>query len=412
MFAINRDFAPPFKLIAPYFIIGVLFYLLSSLFAFSLDISSIGYMNPSIIAWVHLFLLGFIMMIIFGAMAQLVPVVLENGHFAVDFYYIIWPLLLCGTLMMAYGFIFSPLVLPFGGVTVLIAMLTFLFDTLMTIRKIEKKLNFTMVSVIIANIFLLLGVVFGIVLALGYAGMISINLTDLLRGHVYLVVVGYIVTTIFGLSMVLIPMFGLSHHFSWRPIKTALVLMSIGVLSVATSSLFDLTILSYAGYFLSVLSLLFYLYQMFVLYKTRARKEHDVYAKSLYVSHASLVGSFVLGVSYIFNQNEAMIFVIGWLIFTGFFGFMITGHLYKIVPFLVWFERFSPLVGKEKVPMLANMIPVKSAKSQVLFSALGVLIGAYGLLLSNNNLFKVGVLFLCIGGIFLLRNLIYIIRFK
>lgn len=412
MFAINRDFAPPFKLIAPYFIIGVLFYLLSSIFAFSLDISSIGYLSPSVIAWVHLFLLGFIMMTIFGAMAQLVPVVLENGHFAVDLYYIIWPLLLFGTLMMAYGFIFSPLVLPFGGLTVLIAMLTFLFDTFMTIRKIEKKLNFTMISVIIANIFLLLGVVFGIVLALGYSGMISINLTDLLKGHVYLVVMGYIVTTIFGLSMVLIPMFGLSHHFSWRPIKTALVLMSIGVLSVAISSLFDLLALSYLGYLLSALSLLLYVFQMFVLYQTRARKEHDVYVKSLYVSLTSLVSSFLLCIFYIFSKSEAMILVTGWLIFTGFFGFMISGHLYKIVPFLVWFERFSPLVGREKVPMLADMIPIKSANFQVLFSALGVFIGAYGLLLSNNDLFKVGVSFLCIGGIFLLRNLIYIIRFK
>lgn len=41
----------------------------------------------------HLFLLGFVMMIIFGAMAQLIPVVLEAGHTVMDAYYVIFPLL-------------------------------------------------------------------------------------------------------------------------------------------------------------------------------------------------------------------------------------------------------------------------------------------------------------------------------
>jgi hypothetical protein len=294
----------------------------------------------------------------------------------------------------------------------LIAMLAFLLDTLMTVRKIKEKLNFAMVSVIIANTFLFAGVLFGIVLALGYAGMISINLTLLLKGHLYLVVGGYIVVTIFGLSMVLLPMFGLSHHFSWRPIKTALVLMSTGVLSVAMASLFESAVFAYIGYLFSMLSVLLYLYQVFILYQTRARKDHDVYAQSLYVSHASLIGSLSLGLYYILSDNEAVMLAAGWLVFTGFFGFMVTGHLYKIVPFLVWFERFSPLVGKQKVPMLSEMIPLKGAYVQLWFSAIGVLIATFGLLLGSNDFFKSGISFLSVGGIFLLQNLISIMRFR
>ena len=69
------------------------------------------------------------MMIIFGAMAQLVPVVLEVGHFAVDLYYIIYPLLFIGTIFMAYGFLYSPTLLPYGGVIVLISLSIFIFET-------------------------------------------------------------------------------------------------------------------------------------------------------------------------------------------------------------------------------------------------------------------------------------------
>ncbi len=112
MVNITREFAPPFKLIAPYFIIGTLFYLISNFLLFIIDVEQITTSQDLyIISWTHLFLLGFVMMIIFGAMAQLIPVVLEKGHFSIDFYYIIYPLLSFGILMMAYGFIDSQLML-------------------------------------------------------------------------------------------------------------------------------------------------------------------------------------------------------------------------------------------------------------------------------------------------------------
>ena len=102
--AVSQDFAPPFKLIAPYFVIGIFSFVLSALFLFGFDVESLTNMDNTTLSWVHIFLLGFVMMIIFGAMAQLVPVVLEVGHFAVELYYIIYPLLFIGTILMGYGF--------------------------------------------------------------------------------------------------------------------------------------------------------------------------------------------------------------------------------------------------------------------------------------------------------------------
>ena len=122
MVNISKDFAPPFKLIVPYFIVGTLIYLLCALLTLGFNVSKINYLDVSVLSWVHLFLLGFVMMIIFGAMAQLVPVVLEVGHWAVELFYIIWPLLLIGTLLMGFGFYVNTGFLPYGGTLVLVAI--------------------------------------------------------------------------------------------------------------------------------------------------------------------------------------------------------------------------------------------------------------------------------------------------
>lgn len=409
--AISQDFAPPFKLIAPYFIIGMISFVFSTLLLFGFDIQSLSSMDNTTLSWVHIFLLGFVMMVIFGAMAQLVPVVLEVGHFAVELYYIIYPLLFIGTIMMGYGFLSSPALLPYGGIVVLISLLIFVLETFLTISKV-KKLNLVMSSVLLANTFLFLGLIFGIMMALGYAGTINIDVLSLLKAHIYLVLAGYVGVTIMGMSLVLLPMFWLSHSFSWKPVTYALYIVSFGVILVMFSSLFHSTVLEYSGYGLTLLALCLYFYQVYIIFKTRVRMDKDIYLKSLIFSYASLFVTIIMGIVYIFIPSQSLLLAIGWLLFLGFITFIINGHLYKIVPFLVWYQRFSPLIGKQKVPMLADMVPVKSSKFQFMFTALGVSIGVFAILFVSNEIFKVAVSFLFIGSVFMLKDLLFMINFK
>jgi len=409
--AISQDFAPPFKLIAPYFIIGVITYVMSLFLLFGFDIQNISNLDSSTVAWVHIFLLGFVMMVIFGAMAQLVPVVLEVGHFAVELYYVIYPLLFVGSGMMAVGFEFYPELLPYGGVVVLISLLIFVFETFMTISKVQR-FNLVMASVAIANSFLFIGLIFGIVMALGYAGVINVDISTLLRGHIYLVLVGYVGVTIMGMSMILLPMFWLSHSFSWKSVTYALWIISFGVVSVALSAILDSQVLAYLGYTLSLVAFFLYFYQMYLIYKTRVRVENDIYFRSMIFAYINLWIILLLGVIYLFNPSQNLLLGIGWMILFGFIAQMISGHLYKIVPFLVWYERFSPYVGKKKVPMLADMLPKRSANLQFIFSVSGVVIGFVSVLARNNEMFHVGISFLSMGSVFVLKDLIYMIRFK
>ena len=411
LMAVSQDFAPPFKLIAPYFIIGAIFFVINSILLLGIDVSSLTSLDSTTLSWVHMFLLGFVMMIIFGAMAQLVPVVLEVGHFAVELYYVIYPLLLIGTILMGYGFMASPALLPYGGIVVLISLLIFVLETFLTINKV-KKLNLVMMSVLLANTFLFLGLIFGILMALGYAGTISIDAVSILKAHIYLVLAGYVGVTIMGMSLILLPMFWLSHSFSWKPVEYALWTISSGVIFVMSSAIFDNFLLEYIGYLLTISALILYFYQIYVIYKTRVRLDKDIYLYSLLFSYSSLLLSLIMGVIYLVNPSENLLLTIGWVLFLGYITFIINGHLYKIVPFLVWYERFSPLIGKQKVPMLADMVPVFSAKFQFIFTASGVIIGGFGVLLGSNDIFKAGISFLVVGSIFMIKDLLFMINYK
>lgn len=408
---VATSFAPPFKLISPFFIIGTLVLGACVVLLFGVDTEAFHYLDNRVLAWVHLFLLGFVMMIIFGAMAQLVPVVLEVGHFAVELYYVIYPLLLIGTLMMFFGFWWYPLLLSFGGVVAFIAFGIFLLETFLTIFKV-KKINFIFFTVLVANISLLLGLLVGIVMALGYGGLVAVDIFSLLKSHVYLVFIGYVCVTIMGMSLVLLPMFWLSHNFSWNYVKSALGLLILSFFCLIFGSFMQQNLVEKIGYFLSLIAFVLYFLQVFIIYKKRVRMEKDIYLKSMLFSYFCLFVSFFLGFIYIFYPLEKVLMVLAWFGMVGFVLFMIVGHLYKIIPFLVWYERFSLHVGKKKVPMLADMVPTKSANLQFIFNALGILVVAFGIFIKINLIFKVGVVFLTIGVMIFMQNIFFMINFK
>ena len=111
------------------------------------------------------------------------------------------------------------------------------------------------------------------------------------------------------------------------------------------------------------------------------------------------------------SSSEQILLSAVWFFIMGFVTFLINGHLYKIVPFLVWFERYSPLVGKEKVPMLHEMFPAKQADFQFRFSSVGMAISGFGLLFGSDTLFFGGVSFMVVGAGFMLSSVKFMLAY-
>jgi len=403
MRAVSSDFAPPLKLIAPFFKYGVIFYLLSmtALLFFS---PVFTYAQMDVAGWVHLFLLGFVMMIIFGAMAQLIPVVLEVGHAVVDVYYIILPLLGIGASVMVYGFWMMPSLLPYGGLLVLVAMIIFALESIATLRKSQLR-TLTVKTVAWSNGYLLLGILTGFAIALGLAGELSVDVEMMLKAHVYAVLGGYVVLTIIGFSLILIPMFSLAHGFEEDHINRAFKLVVSGVAVVFFGALFGLELLMWLGYLVTLTGVVFYMMQIYIIAKLTVRKEWDIWAKSMVFAFGALGFAIVVGIVAFLTGKESFLHAAVWFLVVGFISSMITGHLYKIVPFLVWFERFAPLVGKEKVPMLHEMYPKQNASMMFWFTAAGVILGGFGLMAESDLFFKSGASFLFIGAVFLYMSM-------
>jgi len=410
MTQISSDFAPPFKMIEPFFKFGSIIYLLSTIALLFLN-SNAGLNDLNIVGWAHLFLLGFVMVIIFGAMAQLVPVVLEVGHSSVDLYYVIFPTLALGSIIMVIGFWFLPSALPYGGILVLVSMAIFLIETFMTLKKSESN-TLTVKCVKAGNIFLTIAIVIGFLMSLAIGTGISVDLSRLLPIHIVLVLFGYVTITVIGLSMVLLPMFGLAHGYDDSDVNLSFKVIVYSVITYSIAQLIGFTFLGYLALLSIAIGIILYLKQLLILYKIRARKLIDIWYKYIYVAFISLGLSLIFGLIWLFFDTQNALKVAIWLLTMGFFAFVINGHLLKIIPFLVWFERFSPLVGKKKVPMLHEMLPNREVEFAFWFSMAGISIGAIGLLFGSDSLFKGGVVLLAFGALFMLKTVFYILNFK
>jgi uncharacterized membrane protein YphA (DoxX/SURF4 family) len=88
------------------------------------------------------------------------------------------------------------------------------------------------------------------------------------------------------------------------------------------------------------------------------------------------------------------------------------GHIYKILPFLIWYEKFSPLVGKQKVPLLHQMVHTKIADTQTYLLFLAVIIQVVGVVMQIPTLFFVGSVTLIVSLILVAFNAFYAFNFK
>jgi len=290
-------------------------------------------------------------------------------------------------------------------------MAIFGVELLLTMRNSRHR-SLTATALRLANAFLLLGVVSGFVMALLFAGFAGIDPQRLFLAHVYAVVGGGALITVYGITLVLLPMFGLAHGFSQRPAHLAIRAMALGVALVFLGALFDMAILRAVGYLAALGSVALHLYQVWLIHRVRVRKEIDIWYASMLAAYAFLAAALLLGFLYLLSgaTHERLLHGGFWFLLL-FFAFLINGHLYKIVPFLVWFHRYSQLVGKERVPMLHEMYPKKQAWFMYGFSLVGGALVGMALLAGHTELFRAGASFLLAGALFLASSMRWMIGY-
>ncbi len=410
------SYAPPFKVIVKYFVASVLSFILLN-FLLMINYSDVNgfHFQPKILAMTHIATLGWITMVIFGAMFQFVPIVLEVKLFSTLMAEIQFWIFILGIVGLVTGFwnFDTGIHLTASAILLNVAILIFSINIIVTMTKV-KKWNITGLYLAASIFYLIVTGAAGLLLSinLGFP-FIKINHLQYLNLHAHVAFIGWVSMVIMGVSFKIIPMFTLAHGYSEKSGKIAFWLINIGLLGISTVMHYEnLTASFYISALFIVVGIFFFLYQMMVIFKSRLRKKSDIGIKFSKFAYTMLGITTLFGILITFTNlsNEMNVTLIyGYLIIFGYISMLTIGQLYKIMPFLVWYHKYSSKAGIEKVPMLKDMFKEKLAASgyYIMVVALAGVIFSFAFQIPDCLLISFTVMF--VGSVIFLINFLYIL---
>jgi cbb3-type cytochrome oxidase subunit 1 len=367
--SIVSAYSPPFRIVSKYFIAAISSFVLLNLFLL-LNHSYIAghHFSPKILAITHIATLGWITMIIFGALFQLIPVVLEVRLFSETLAEVQFWIYIVSTVGLVYCFwtFTTGMYMNINAILLNLVMFIFAFNIIVTFTRV-KNWNITGLYLGGAIFYLIVTAIAGLLLAINLGTpYIKIDHLQYLSLHAHVAIIGWVTMVIMGVTYKLIPMFTLSHGYKLTFAKWAFWLINIGLLGINTVFHYkDTGFLYYIFIPMISLGVLFFLIQVLMIFKKRMRKKLDIGLKFtsyayLMLALTTILGSFIAFVDYENITNLTLIY--GYMIIFGYLSMLIVGQMYKVVPFLVWYHKYSSKVGLEKVPLLKEMFSEKIAQ--------------------------------------------------
>ncbi|OFY86798.1 MAG: hypothetical protein A3F72_21155 [Bacteroidetes bacterium RIFCSPLOWO2_12_FULL_35_15] len=385
--------APPANIVLPHYAFAaVAFLVLFILLFFSAD-SFIGhYFNPKLLTITHIAALGWGTMIIFGSLYQLLPVILNSSLFSnllaqITFYF--WG---PGLILLAFSFWTFAIGIPIqiASVLLFIAATLFLVNIIVTVTKAEKS-NIQAEFIVTAALWFWVTVTIGVLMAfnLTYAFLPQEHLFYL-KLHAHIGIAGWFLLLIMGAGSKLLPMFLLSSGVNEKKLTIAYYLLNAGIIGFLVDSLFFNGISRGIIYLLIALAgIAFFFSFAYEAYKKRARKNLDIGMKQsiyafLIISVCiifSVLNNLTIFNSAVFAQQITLLFGIS--VFIGFISLLIMGQTLKILPFIVWLNKYQKLAGKGKTPLPKDLFSEKIAYWQFLSFIIGFLLLLFGILIST-----------------------------
>lgn len=348
---LSLDQAPPLSVPFRFFITAPLFGILLGLvfFFFPIDLIINRYSSVAI-GVIHLFTLGILSMIIFGAMQQMMPVlagaVIKKPLLFAN---VVHTSLTLGTLFFSASFIFEIKAFLHVGATFLaIAFFTFFAVSIFLLFKVK----FLTSTVNAMRLFTVAGIttsVLGIYLAYSHItndiGALHYNFVYL---HILFGLFGFATILVMGVSFQVIPMFYVALDFP-KFIQNKIPLFVIALLVSFAMFLF----LGLDTYILKLLfSLFFVLFCVHGLNSLNKRRR-PVFDVTLWYWKLSLSFLLLSMLNWLFVPQDSY-FLLAIMFGLGFLYSLLQGMIYKIIPFLAWFHLSSK--GHMMIPTMREMI--------------------------------------------------------
>lgn len=411
--ALSFDSSPPLSIPLRFIVSTPAFVLLAGILLFWYGPTAlISRWNSSALAITHLFTLGVLGNVMAGALMQILPV--ATGIHVISAKttaYVVHVSLCLGSIILATAFImFSPVL--FGLALVLLAAgmwwfaVAVLFGMWVHRKQATKGSPTILMAVRLAVISLVLTVLLGLTLAGSIALELPLprQLTDL---HASWGTLGWVGILIIGISFQVIPMFQVTELYP-KFITRWLALVIFIILGLTTAnSLVNWSIKTEVSLLISSAAILAYLVYAAVTFdvlRQRKRPEPDTTTLFWLTSIASLAACFPVWLLHIANVADLSV-TLGVLFIIGFAWSAVNGMLYKILPFLLWYNTQRKLtIALRSVPKVKHFMPDSYVRPQVYahWIALSLLIMAS---IWPHWLTHLSAIALCVSALWLMLNM-------
>lgn len=369
--------APPLRLPGAHFTVALTFWILGAigLTWAAPDIARGLFPLPRVAVVTHLFTLGWITTTIMGALYQFLPVALLAPIRSERLAHVSLVLYAPGLALFLFGLLTgSRTILLTGAATFGTGLSLFVGNLVATLKRADER-NLSWWSLAGAVTFLVATIVLGVSLAgnlhwnfLGESRFLALGV------HLHVAIFGWVMLVVVGVADRLLPMFLLSHGAPEWPgaVAAGMLTAGTGTLLVGHHSL-NAPLLLLIG-FLLVGGVIAFLAQAALFFRHRKKPSLDPGLRLAAAGLAMLAVGLALAPFFAANgvtaPRIATAYVLALLSALSLF---VAGHYYKILPFLIWFHRFGPLVGKQPVPRVVDLYNLRWGNAATALLAIGSL---------------------------------------
>lgn len=361
--ALATDLSPPPGLPGEHFAAALLFFVAgaAALVLVAPDVAAGAFYLPRVAATVHLFTLGWIMLSIFGALCQFLPVAIGRPLRWPGLAHVSFGLQAAGAAAFAAALVTGERPLLYIGAAALSGAFVLFAANLGAALVAVKTRSLTWWALAGATVFLVVTPAYGVVLATNlHDGALGAARFEVVAAHAHVAIVGVVMLVVVGVAHRLLPMFLLSHGASERPARVAVALLFAGATALALP--FGGGARHVVGGVLAAGGVVAFLAQAALFFRKRVRRQLDPGMRLAAAGVAGLALAVALA-PFALTRGLAAPHLLStyFVVLLGALSMFVAGHYYKIVPFLVWYHRFGPLVGKRKVPRVADLYSEKVA---------------------------------------------------
>ncbi|MEO5352384.1 MAG: hypothetical protein H7835_04130 [Magnetococcus sp. XQGC-1] len=367
------------------------------------------------VAMVHLITLGWIATTMFGAMYQMIPVLgggpvpWLNGSRWVHLLLIVGVL----TLALEVGIHLHRWLLLVASFSLGGALTLFIIPVSLALVR-APVVHPTLWAMRLAVLSLIAVMTMGLIFLGEYAhGFFAIDRHAMVGVHLVWGLFGWVGTLMVGVSFHVLPMFYMMPPFP-RPqanwilggLATSWILLPLCLLTIAPLPFW----LTWLAALPALLALVLYGKVMWGLFRARKRKKWDVTLRLWQVGY--LCGGLSIAVLALWPvlETDLLRYLFAVLFLFGFVSSIMTGMLYRIIPFLTWFHRYSQRAGMPGVPMMEDLTSSRSGQWQLWNQWLGIALLVGAALTGWDPLVRLGGISLVLAGLLLWYLLYFALR--